>query len=382
MENIYDYLRWRGDLSFENSTFLEVDSLILTLISYVNFDGIVPGVDSEDSITIKEASELYWKNRKENSSRHKSFLMRTPDLLREAANTIRFAKIRIGKYVNYVDTKRQIQFAAMTFLLEDDCAFIAFRGTDHTILGWKEDFNMGFMPEVPAQYEAVNYLENTYNGAYKQIRTGGHSKGGNLAIYASIKCKKRIRDNITEVYNFDGPGFTKELIISEQFKEMLPRIKNYIPQASVVGIIMEHGGQTNIIESSQSGMMQHDAFSWGVIGPAFSYIKELDKRSIILDGIMKEWIFKMETEQREGFVNAIFGILDQTGIETTSDLLRIRGDKLISFIKSINSKPEEQKKALSKSIKMFISESNTAIRKELKQKSIKKFTSLGSAPQL
>ena len=267
IDNVFTYLKWRGDLSFSEAAFNEVDSLILSLISYVEFGGIVPEIDSEESITIKEAWERFWTVYKNTDSSYlTSFLSKPPILLKEAAKTKRFGEIRIGKYVNQIDTQKDKQFSASTFLVNDDSIYVAYRGTDATIVGWKEDFNMSFLSEVPAQSEAVQYLEKTAGQKKSYIRLGGHSKGGNLAIYSGIRCSREIRKRILSIHNFDGPGFRQDLLLSDEYLEMLPRISNYLPQASIIGMLLEHAGERKIVRSNYfGGILQHDAFSWEVV---------------------------------------------------------------------------------------------------------------------
>lgn len=368
MNNVYSYLKWRGDLDLSASAFNEADSLILSIISYVNFDGIVPGVESEESITMKEASDKYWSIH-ENIEKHrtKSFAAKPPLLLKEASCSKRFGSIRICKYVNRIDVDKEKQFSATTFQLGDDSIYLAYRGTDGTIVGWKEDFNMSFIQEVPAQSEAVEYLEGISGPICRSIRIGGHSKGGNLAIYSSVKCSGQIRGRILAVHNFDGPGFTKEMLISNEYVEMLPRITSYLPQASIIGMLLEYAGDRKIIKSSESGgILQHDPFSWEVDAFGFPCLKELDKSSLLMDSIIKEWINRLDIQQREYFVDTLFGILADTGIERTSDFSRVSSDRTKAFLKSISSMPVEKREVFTDIMKLFFAETRNTFKKELK----------------
>jgi hypothetical protein len=369
IDNVFTYLKWRGDLSFSEAAFNEVDSLILSLISYVEFGGIVPEIDSEESITIKEAWEWFWTVYKNTDSSYlTSFLSKPPILLKEAAKTKRFGEIRIGKYVNQIDTQKDKQFSASTFLVNDDSIYVAYRGTDATIVGWKEDFNMSFLSEVPAQSEAVQYLEKTAGQKKSYIRLGGHSKGGNLAIYSGIRCSREIRKRILSIHNFDGPGFRQDLLLSDEYLEMLPRISNYLPQASIIGMLLEHAGERKIVRSNYfGGILQHDAFSWEVGPGGFPYLKELDKSSLLMEGIIKEWINKLDMQQREYFVDILFGVLADIGIERITDFPKVSNAKLKAFVKSIGSLPVETREIFAKTIKLFFNETRKAVRKEIKE---------------
>jgi hypothetical protein len=250
--------------------------------------------------------------------------------------------------------------------LDDDSIYLAYKGTDANIVGWKEDFNMCYIPVVPAQLEAAEYLEKTFKPIYRKIRLGGHSKGGNLAVYSAVKCRRMIRDRIISVDNFDGPGFIKDILKSDEYTEMLPRIKNYLPQSSLIGLLLEHSGEEKIIRSSQYGIWQHDAFSWEADAIGFPSVKELDKSSLLMDGIIKEWINKLDIEQRECFINALFGVLANIGIERITDFSKVSNETIRSFIKSINSLPAESREILAKTIKLFFEESRNAVKKQLK----------------
>ncbi|NLT95382.1 MAG: DUF2974 domain-containing protein [Clostridia bacterium] len=370
IDNVFTYLKWRGDLSFFEAAFNEGDSLILSLISYVEFDGIVPGVNSEESITIKEASERFLSVYKDaDSLTLTSFMSKTIILLKEAAKTKRFGEIRIGKYVNQIDTRKDKQFSASTFRLDDDNIYVAYRGTDATMVGWKEDFNMSFLPEIPAQSEAVQYLEKAAGQNHSYIRLGGHSKGGNLAIYSGVRCSGEIRKRILSIHNFDGPGFTKDLLLCKEYREMLPRISNYLPQASIIGMLLEHAGERKIVRSNHfGGILQHDAFSWEVGPTGFSYLKELDKSSLLMEGIIKEWINKLDMQQREYFVDILFGVLADIGIEKVTDFPKISNARLRAFVKSIGSLPVETREVLAKTIKLFFDETRKAVRKEIQER--------------
>lgn len=367
MDNIYSYLNWRGDLPFSASAFNEVDSLILASLSYVKFDEIVPGIESEDSITLTEVNERYWELHENiENTKEAPFFQKVPLLMREVSKTVRYRDIRIGKYINHIDAQKQKQFSAVTFLLQDYSIYIAYRGTDTTIVGWKEDFNMSFTPEVPAQSEAVKYLEKVFNWTIGGIRIGGHSKGGNLAIYAGVKCRSHIRKKILSVHNFDGPGFTKEFLSTDEYKEMFTRIISYLPKASIIGMLLEHSCDRKIVNSNERiGIYQHDPLTWEVNSTGFSCLNELDKSSLIMDGIVKEWVNKLDYEQRKCFVDALFSIPENAGVERTSELSTVSSEKIKAFFKSISSMSKENRAVLTRTFVKFLRESSKAIKKEI-----------------
>lgn len=362
MDDIYAYFHWRGDLLFSEAPFNEVDSLILTLISYVDFDGII----HDKKISLKTAADLYWGNQ-ESDKKNKEFLFlkKVPYLLKAASGTRRFSNLSIGSYVNLIDYDSQKQFSAITFY-DKTFAYVAYRGTDATVIGWKEDFNMSFLAQIPAQSEAVRYLNHMDDGQIAAIRVGGHSKGGNLAIYASMKCQSQTRDKILSVHNFDGPGFSSEIIHSVDYHEIMPRITEYIPRASIIGLLFEHAAERKIIKSNATGgFLQHDSFSWEVAPTEFAVVAELDKSSLVLDNILKEWISKLDTEKRECFVDALYDILNHIGIVRVGDFIQFSNRRMITFLRCIHNMPLQSKSIIYKSISRFIIESANVLKKEV-----------------
>ena len=199
MANILDYIDWRGDLTFNQSSFNDIDNLILSRISYLPFDGII---DEMETITVREAHERFKKLDLKNV---KILQEEDLDLFPSVAQSTRFGNLFLKNYINKRDLQEEKQFSAITIILPDGTMYIAYRGTDNTLVGWKEDFNMSFMKSVPAQADAVDYLNNVAAQTSGRLRVGGHSKGGNLAVYAAAFCNQDVQDRIIEVYNNDGP---------------------------------------------------------------------------------------------------------------------------------------------------------------------------------
>ena len=208
----------------------------------------------------------------------------------------------------------------MTLILPDDTIYVSFRGTDSTIVGWKEDFNMSFKSHIASQLSAKNYLEEVAKKyKFRKIRVGGHSKGGNIAIYASTFVDNNIKDRIMNVYNNDGPGFCEDIIESSEYKEILPKVHTYIPQSSIIGRLMNHKEDFTVVESTQKGIMQHDLYSWQVLGTSFVSLEELTNSSEFIDGTITEWLQHVEPKKREEVINIIFEILSATEAQTTKE---------------------------------------------------------------
>ena len=330
MGNIMDYISWRGDLTFAQSPFNEVDNLILACFSYVNLDGI-PAVSGQKGIELKKLVKEFKKlHTIKELEADKSFIRLAPFMMFEMAESVRFGKCVIRNYVNEIVTEAEQQFSAVEIVLDDGTSYISFRGTDDTIIGWKEDFNLS-TGVVPAQERAVEYMERISDKASGMLRVGGHSKGGNIAVYSAIFATPQIRDRIINVYNNDGPGFCEDILETQEYQEMINKVHTYIPQSSIIGRLMNHKEKYTIIESTQKGIMQHDLYSWQILGKEFITLPNVTNESEFIDKTIKEWLENVEPAKREQVINVIFEILNSTDAQTTKELRK----NLFSNIKVI-----------------------------------------------
>lgn len=318
MGNIMDYISWRGDLSFEQSQFNEVDNLILACFSYVNLDGI-SAVTKQKGIGLKKLTKEFMKlHTMKELEADKSFIRLAPFLMMEMAKSVRFGKCVVRNYVNDIVTEAEQQFAAMEIVLEDGTSYVSFRGTDDTIIGWKEDFNLS-TGVVPAQKRAIEYLQKISEHTDGMLRVGGHSKGGNLAIYGSVMCKSA-HEKILEIYSNDGPGFSREFQELPETKEMMPKIIRIIPEYSIIGTLLEHEKEPVIVASSSKGLLQHDGFSWEVQGPALVRRDSLNKTALRFIEILHKWIDGMDMEQKRLLIEDLFATLQASGYENLSEV--------------------------------------------------------------
>lgn len=318
MGNIMDYISWRGDLSFEQSQFNEVDNLILACFSYVNLDGI-SAVTKQKGIGLKKLTKEFMKlHTMKELEADKSFIRLAPFMMMEMAKSVRFGKCVVRNYVNDIVTEAEQQFAAMEIVLEDGTSYVSFRGTDDTIIGWKEDFNLS-TGVVPAQKRAIEYLQKISEHTDGMLRVGGHSKGGNLAIYGSVMCKSA-HEKILEIYSNDGPGFSREFQELPETKEMMPKIIHIIPEYSIIGTLLEHEKEPVIVASSSKGLLQHDGFSWEVQGPALVRRDSLNKTALRFIEILHKWIDGMDMEQKRLLIEDLFATLQASGYENLSEV--------------------------------------------------------------
>ena len=353
MASVFDYLDWRGDITFSEVGLSEVDSLILSSICYVDFDSIVPEEFNEKPVSLRAAARQYLTAHKGEQAYIGAIIPpATLKLLAKAAKTKRFAGIGLVGYVNHVDSETQKQFSALSYLLDDGTLFVAYRGTDDSLVGWKENFNMSFMEAIPAQLEAVEYIKSAAALTVGRIFVGGHSKGGNLAVYATVKAPADVKERIVLAYSNDGPGFSRKFIDSADYQSIKAKIRTIIPQSSVVGMLLEHEDTYEVVKSNQTGLMQHDSFSWEVLGNSFVRLDGVTEESRSIDRTLKGWLSEMDAKQREEFVDAIYETLSATNATTLTD---ISTDK-IKLLRAYNNLSDENKNIVTKSIKLLLKE--------------------------
>lgn len=324
MSNMFDYLTWRGDLPLTYSPLNDVDSLIFAVLSYQSYP--------EETMRLRD---LNVPALPVTGRRHPSFLEESSTLLIRAAATERFAGVRVHHAVAVTDPDRDMQFAAVTFGLPDGTEFVAFRGTDSSIVGWHEDFNMAFESPVPAQSAAVAYLNAIAAGTDAPIFLGGHSKGGNLAVYAAAHADTAVQTRIRAVYSFDGPGLDDATMASDGYARIARRIRSFIPQQSVVGLLMSYHPEYTVVRSDGVGLLQHNGFTWQVLGTSFVAVTELDVSSQVVDQTVHAWLSRVSPEQRRRFVSTIFSILESTGANTTTELIQHAPEMLPAIHKAL-----------------------------------------------
>lgn len=346
MPNIFDYLKWR-DIPIENVEFNEIDNLILSRVSYFPFDDILK---ENEKITLREAYDRFNKLKKKGHFLQKE----DKQLFLLLAKSIRFGEIFISNYINKIDQLEEKQFSAITFFLPDDTIYVAFRGTDDTLIGWKEDLNMSFTEFIPAQVDAVKYLEDVARKNTNKLVVGGHSKGGNLAIYASVFCKESIKNRIIKVYNNDGPGFTKNIVDNIKYEKMSKKMHTYIPQTSIIGRLLNHKEETTIIKSTQLGIMQHDIYSWQLLGDKFIRVKITDSTSEFIDKTISNWLEEVDNEQKEKFFDTLYDILVATNVKTLSEIGNNWFNSAKAMVKSYKNLNQESKQMLNKTLNMLL----------------------------
>ena len=323
MANLLDYLDWRGDLTLAQDPFNEVDNLILAEVSFVDFSGVVPPPGMGESVPLRTAAEAFFARFPEGEKIDMGVLVpdAIPDMLRKMAASRRFGDMGLNCFVDWLDAERGEQFAALTVETGDGRLYLSFRGTDDTLAGWKEDFDLSWLPEVPAQKKAAQYAaEVARQYPRRRLLLGGHSKGGNLAVYAGVFCPAAVQRRIDTVWSNDGPGFRDDFAELPQHRRIGDRIVSIVPKSSVVGMLLEHEEDYTVVDSDQLGFLQHDGFSWQVLGNRFVTLRQVTRQAHLSDLELRAWVRTMTPEQRGAFVDALFTVLTASGAATLTDL--------------------------------------------------------------
>ena len=361
MANILDYIDWRGDLNLKEDPFNEVDGLIMSELAYLDLDGILTA-DPLPQMSLTEVCEHYLA-----LGIDQSHLVNNPGpLLMKAAKCKRFGSLMLGGYINHIDRERELQLAALSVFWEDGTICAAFRGTDDSIVGWREDFNFSYQDHTAGQAEAVAYLNRMADADKGLIRVCGHSKGGNFAVYAAAFCEGEVREKrILHVYANDAPGFRKELAETPQIQSVLGKTEVIIPESSLIGILLSTKKEKKIIRSSASGLEQHNPFTWQVLGPCFETADSRSAASLFMDETLHRWLDELSEQQRADFVHAIFDSMESAGALTFHELKTepvATANAILSALRQMN--PELQRSAFA-TLRKLAAAGGGALRDEL-----------------
>ena len=338
MSNIIDYVKWRGDLTFRQDKINEVDNLIFAKAGYFPFEIIL---ETKKEMTFTEV----YNKAKELKLTSKDFITKKDlVLLKEMASSKRYRNLKVTNFKSKLDLKEEMQFAAITIIMPDNNIFISYRGTDTNIVSWKEDFNMTFKSKVPAQEEALKYLENSKIGIFNKVYLAGHSKGGNLAVYAAMNYHKK--NKIKSVISFDGPGFLEEVLTTDKYLEIKDRVKNYIPQTSIVGKFLNYDDGFQTIKSNDNMINQHLMINWEVKGNRFEYLEDVNKDSKKIEEVITNWLKELSLQDREKMINIIYDILTAGQFKTLEDLDKNWVKTITTMFKSYRKVSKEDRKML------------------------------------
>ena len=329
MANVVDYLHWRGDLTFEKDPFNNVDNLILSILSYLGFGGVVPSERSEKRVQLGDACTKMLEKLKDDPSLITGFSRVDGTFLEALVNAPRFANIELGRYVDRINVEKSLQFAAFTAYLPTGQMFVSFRGTDGTLVGWRENLNLSFKV-TSADKSAALYLEKRIrehlaegnNSTCANVMVGGHSKGGNLASYAATVCPEELLGTIERVWSNDGPNMCPEILPTTAHKVLGDKYIRILPEFSVVGMIFDDPAVPKlIVKSSETGMMAHDGVSWQVMRNTFEFADDFQPECKKINEAFSNWYKELPLSDREHFTNELFDALSAGGAVYFSDII-------------------------------------------------------------
>lgn len=340
MANIIDYVLWRGDIPVSQVPLGEVDALVLSYLAYMPFGEVMEkGFGAREALLGDAAA--YFLAHGLSSACMMDSEKEDCRLLAAIRDSERFSVMRVTGFADTHDRAREEQFAAVTFVPESGPAFAAFRGTDGTVVGWKEDFNMSFEREVPAQRAALAYVMEAVHSLGMPMILGGHSKGGNLAVYASAFAPQNVRGQIACVYNFDGPGFNEEVIALPQFRETDMRIHTFVPQSSVIGMLLWHAEPFTVVRSDASGLFQHNPYTWQVMGGRLITMESRTRESRLAEETIKHWLTGLSPKTREQVIDGIYAVLSASNGRNVADLFE--GRNVRAILRAVGAMDEETK---------------------------------------
>lgn len=369
MENLLDYVHLRRDIDFSLRPFNSVDMLICADLSYVDWTDVV-----DDEIGLEEACQKYLSLHSEEELKNIfTFSMNIPNLLHELSNTIRYGNARLKHFKKVYSDEKTIQFQAITIELEDGTLIVSYSGTDGSITGWKENLMMTYANDLPCQLLAKEYLKDVIQNipektswfglkkkkVYPHIYVTGHSKGGNLAMYAYLK-NEAIQEHITNVYSFDAPGFVNGFW--NGFDD-ISKIKNFIPKESIIGRVLQHQEQTLVLDATNNGLSQHDTFMWSVDVNDFNYVEKLNGNSDKVLEYMNQLLLKRDIEERKRYCILIGEMFDRMDIYTISDLSDVSFRQALSGIKEIRQLNSEEIKFMLEVVKFIAQQSGPILMK-------------------
>ena len=314
--NIIEYAEKNGKYSFSDREFCEVDSLVISQLSYLKFDGILPGpANKSEGIKLSDLLkhkkyELLYRDERYADINSKFFLA--------LAGSKRFGSLILNDFIDVIDDNLDIQFSAMTVSDKQGFTYVVFRGTDDSIVGWKEDLNMTFKIPVPAQKYSVDYLNKVAQNIDGKFYVGGHSKGGNLSVYSSMNCEEEVRERIISIYSHDGPGFRKELLDNSCYDKIKERIIKFVPKSAVVGMF-GNAEEFEVVDCEKHGVKQHNPYNWIINDFEFERADHIGRYSMLQADAINSWASEMTKEKWALLSDQIFGVFESAGITNLND---------------------------------------------------------------
>lgn len=365
MANIMDYLDWRADVPFSLDPYNEVDNLVFSTLAYIDFDGVVPGLEKDRPMSIHEVCGRYWrKHTKADIRDRKAFVSDAPFMLEKMDGSARYRHMKLLHYINSVNEDITLQVSAITILPGDGSVYVAYRGTDDTLIGWKEDFQFAYKDMTVGQKVAVDYLDRTLNCLPENLKlyVGGHSKGGNFAVFAAAFCRAAVRERIDKVYSNDGPGFVPEVIKTREYQQIKSKIIKYTPEFTFIGGLMADDAEPVIVKSDSTGAYQHDPFSWQVLRNHMVLADSYDSQSVLLNETIGRWVSNESPEKRKLFINILFDLFKEAGVTKASELGKNKIKTSIAMVNALRKLPADDRATFLSILKDLAKSGGSALR--------------------
>lgn len=369
MANIYGYLRINKNVSFSKEILNEIDIAIFTILSYVDWLGIVCGKGAQIKITVKDACAKYLSIKNAETVNNSSDTYKVDKMIKMLLDNKRFGEVTMCLFEQNTDYEAGRQFAAITFCISDNepVNIVAFRGTDDTVIGWKENFDLCYMKYIPSQKSSAKYLKKALKKLPGKFIVCGHSKGGNLAVFAMTKVMFWNVERINKIYNFDGPGFEFSITNKKMFKRSEKKVVNYIPQESIIGMMLKPIGIRHVVQSKGRGFKQHDIFSWKIDKNEFLR-GELTDLSKLTDFILSDWLDDISIEDRENFVTSIFDLLGAKDGKTFEKEPFSNMKLIIDLMQKYSKMDDETKELINKIMSNLREHTEARIKSNIKSK--------------
>ncbi len=369
MGNIIDFLKEYGSRTFAEYRFCEVDVLLLAQLSYLKFDGVVPTIgERKRAVTLAEIDE---KMDPDLVFADKWYEKQNKELWAVLLGCKRYSTMGCNYYRVRLEEENETQFGAITFFPEGCEPVVAFRGTDDSIVGWKEDFNLAFKRPLPSQQMSAVYLNQVSCNVPGTFLVCGHSKGGNLAVFASIWADGGVQNKITDVYSLDGPGFLPEILSGNSYERIRDRVHRILPYSSLVGMLLQNYEQYEVVKSSAFGVLQHDCYTWEIENGMLVKAQDIEEKQKRMNEVLNRWIFALSEQEREMFVNTLFEVIGETRATT---LPEFAGDWKNNFkicLRCLRSLDGDTRKHIRQILKVLIeiygSVMGAAVKQELKK---------------
>lgn len=350
MQDIFEYLEEFGVLGFDEKPLSEVDTAIFTQLIYNDFKDI-----AETEITLKDAWNRFRIFHPEEEVVTKlGIVVKASKLLEACSRTKRFGEVVIKNYIDNVDDALDKQISAVNFVLTDGSVMVSFRGTDATVTGLKESAMLSYMFPVPAQIEALHYFQETAMLHTGAVRACGHSKGGNLAIFAAVNCSNSLKKKIDGVYAFDAPGFPEWFFERYDYKQIEDKITLFNPEGSIIGRLLSHSKKPEVVLSFAKKLSQHRVSTWLIEGDSFLRADGFDENSDKLSSYVNEMVEYIGDEKLEKVYDIAEELATEKGIYNFYDLQEIDRNILLVFIDSLNMLNPEQKEYFKSFVKKVI----------------------------